>query len=208
MRLMKKYDPVVLRKKFGRYRIWFWIAAGVFFAALMGEILLWGSGGRSVLSFQKEPAAFASFLLFREGGFCLLLCLLGVTLYAPALHIVLPLLRGALAGFAFSALFSGSDLSASAILLAVLYTLLSTQLLFAYSSFCTCVSLHLYTDQSQLSRQNREKELFGGSLFCSRYFCGMVNLRFLFSYSAVLLLVLALLCGLVYAYAFLRGFVL
>jgi hypothetical protein len=151
--------------------------------------------------------AFAALLFVKEAALYLAVFLTGVTVYGPVLQFALPACRGILAGFAFSAVVGKADGEnvLALILPAALYTLLSSQLLFSYLSFCTCVSLHLFTDRSLLPYQNSEKHLFGGSLFYSGYFCNSINLRFLFTYSLLFIFALIFLGGLCVFYAFLRG---
>ena len=204
---IKHYNKEAFRKKFHRYRILFFVALAVFFSFFLGEILLFGSGSFSGFAGEMSFARFAARLFVKEAVLYLVAFLMGVTLYAPVLQFALPACRGILAGFAFSALLglSAKEKAMSLFLLAAIYTLFSSQLFFSYLSFCTCVSLHLFTDRSLLPYQNSEKNLFGGSLFYSGYFCNSINLRFLFTYSLLFFSALLLLGGLCVFYAFLRG---
>lgn len=123
----------------------------------------------------------------------LLLFFFGVTVYAPFFHFALSLIRGFSTAFTLQSLiFSlGEKGSVSTLILFSLYSVLSAILLFAYSSFCTIVSLRIFTDGITWSLKREENRVFGGTLFNSTLFCNTINLRFLFSYT---LFFLASLC--------------
>lgn len=207
MSLLRHYNKEAFRKKFRRYRILFFVSFAVFLCFLILEILLFGSGNQGGFAGEMTFARFAARLFVKEATLYLIVFLMGVTVYAPMLHFVFPALRGIFAGFAFSSLFCVLSENNLGLLMvfSVFYTLLSSQLFFSYLSFCTCVSLHLFTDRSLIPYKTGEKTMFGGSLFYSGYFCNAINFRFLFTYSMLFLSVLFLSGGLCLLYAFLRG---
>ena len=187
----KAGNGALARKKFARYRLFFALALGVFLTALALEMILYGAGVQAV--FQGKVAFMTVFagLATKEGVLYLVTLLLGVTVYAPAASFLAAALRGAGAGFVLSSFLplSGGR-AAFAFLLTALYLLVSALWYFAYASFCTCVSLKVFSAHAEKCAGGEER-LFGGSLFYAEIFCGSVNLRFLFTYTLFFLASLA-----------------
>lgn len=170
-------------KKFARYRLFFALSLGAFLAATALEMILFGA---------KAQAAFPGGASFRdvfvglatgEGILYLSTLLLGVTVYAPAVLFLAAILRGVKAGFALSSLLPAAGGKAIfAFVLTAAYLFFSALWYLAYASFCTCVSLKIFSAHAERCAAGEER-LFGGSLFYAEIFCGSVNTRFLFTYT-------------------------
>lgn len=181
--MTKIRDRKISAKKFNRFRIFFFVHAGIFFVSLMTELFCFGTGGYFLGEKGGEFREIFFSLLGVESALYLGAFLFGVTIYAPVFGIVASGARGAVCGFFFS-LAAHTFPAGQGVLLFVilfLYAMASSWLFFSYSSFCTNVALRIHSDPKR-SRGRREEELFGGTLFYSSLYSGLVNLRFLFTY--------------------------
>lgn len=169
------------RVKFARYRKWFALTLAAFGLTWALEMLFFGARVQieePVAAFRQTFAGLAT----REGVLYLVTLLTGVTIYAPAVSLIASVLRGFAAGFVLSSLLPLTGGKAVfGFLFTALYLLLSALWYLAYADFCACVSLRVFASHAQV-RAGGEEQLFGGSLFYAEFFCGAVNLRFLFSY--------------------------
>lgn len=181
--MIKTKDRKIFSKKFRRFRIFFFVHAGVFLLAAILELFLYGAGefllgekggGFREIFFSLFGAESALFL----GAF-----LFGVTIYAPVFGILASGLRGAFCAF-FLSLAAQTFPAGQGILLFLilfLYAAFSSWLFCSYSSFCTNVALRIHSDPNK-RQGRREEELFGGTLFYSSLYCNLLNLRFLLTY--------------------------
>lgn len=206
---VKKQWTAAEQKKFKRYRLFFWIGMVIFWCGALLEGIFFGSGGTDA---HTGPIFFSDFLprLFTVETVCYLLTyLLGITVYAPCFQLVSLCLRGGFSAYVAVALFGGAEGKSGVLLcfLSVFYLFLSAHLFCAYASFCTQVSLRLFSDPLREQFRTEEEALFGGTLFNSTLFRRTVNFRFLCSYTLFFLLVLALLFVLILIYACLRSLV-
>ena len=180
---LKNWNGAAVRRKFARYRLWFGLSLAVFLAVTAAEMIWFGADLRA--SFPQGSDFFRSFasLAAAEGIPYLIACLAGVTVYAPAWQLLSAALRGFSAGFVLSSLLplaGGRD--AFAFFTTAAYLLFSALWYLAYASFCTAVSLRIFSSHGERGARGEER-LFGGTLFFAELFCGSVNLRFLFSYT-------------------------
>ncbi len=206
---VKKQWTAVEKKKFKRYRLFFWIGMALFWCGAVLEGIFFGSGGKGA---HTGPVFFSDFLprLFTVETLCYLATfLLGITVYAPCFQLVSLWFRGCFSAYVAVALFLGAEGKSGVLLcfLSIFYLLLSAHLFCAYASFCTQVSLRLFSDPLGEQFRTEEETLFGGTLFNATLFRRSVNFRFLFSYTLFFLLSLALLFVLTLIYACLRSLV-
>jgi len=208
MKWLKHYDFEKFGEKFKRYRMLYLAGIAVFFLSAASEMVLIGSAG-----FTADAAAgifrdrFMSVFLWEEIGYGMVF-LLGITVYAPFIQYGAMLFRGVVSGFLLSVSFGSVKGTESLILFFILalYLIGSSHLFCGYASFCTCVCLRLFTDQSLKRYRTKESDLFGGTLFCSDFFCNTVNLRFLFTYSLIFFAVSGVNVLFCLIYAVSRGF--
>ncbi len=200
----KHFYRAKYRKKFHRYYRFFFLSGAVFLLFLILELFCYGSGGYQMTGGEIAFERLFSNLFFGEGIWFLATYLLGITVYAPAFQLMSAALRGALSGFLLSSLIGELREGSGFVLffLVLVYCLVSTQLFCCYASFCTTVSLRLFTDATLKRYPAVESRMFGGTLFHSQPFCNTVNLRFLFSYSMMLFLSLLLSSLLIASYSF------
>ena len=179
---LNKWDGRIAKRKFARYRLFFALSFAVFLAVAASEMIWFGAGVRAVP--QTGEAFLPSFarLAAAEGILYLVTFLAGVTVYAPAWQLTAAALRGFAAGFVLSSLLPLSEGGFFVFFTTALYLLFSGVWFFAYASFCTAVSLRIFSSHAERSAGGEER-LFGGTLFYSELFCGSVNLRFLFTYT-------------------------
>ena len=206
---MTKQWTAAEKKKFWRYRLFFWIGMALFWFGAILEGILFGAGGAQA---HTGEVFFSEFLLrlFTVETLCYLLAfLLGVTVYAPCFQLVSLWLRGCFSAYVALALFLSVEGKGGVLLclISLLYLFLSAHLFCAYASFCTQVSLRLFSDSFKERFGTKDGSLFGGTLFNAELFRQSVNLRFLLSYTLFFLLFLALLFLLTLIYAGLRSMV-
>jgi hypothetical protein len=118
------------------------------------------------------------------------------TLFGPFVSGVCIFLLGMKSGYIIRALLlASSDRFVMFFVCMSLYIALRFWILCMGVSFCTCVSYYLFEPEKD------EKKMFGGSLFNAPYFRNLINVRFLFSYISIMLLLIFLhfaasvLCG-------------
>ncbi|MBR3837493.1 MAG: hypothetical protein IKJ74_05025 [Clostridia bacterium] len=178
---LRHYHSGLYRARYGRYRIFFFLSVIAVVLFLLGEIWLYGAGGRSA---QLQAVSWQSqfrrlFTLEAVGYLVTFLC--GITIYAPFVQFLACGVRGVFYGYLISCLVpSFSEGGLPVFILFVLYALFSVCLYCSYASFCTQVSLRIYTDPKPRGRE--EERIFGGTLFRAALFSDTVNLRFLFTY--------------------------
>ncbi len=201
---LQKYDRARFAARFGKFRTVFVVGFSLLLASCLVTAFLFRAPA-AVLSGSVSFWPLFRTLLTRNMLMFTLIFLLGVTVYAPVLQIVVLLLQGFFGGFTFSSLASalGSKGSVSAFFLYLLYFLLTAWLTLSYTSFCTLVSLRIYTDGIRWNLRAEEERVFGGTLFNSTLFCNTLNLRFLFSYSFFFFLCLAVDAAICSGYAWL-----
>jgi len=187
--------------KFHRIRALSLLSLGLFCLAFVLEILLFGAGRARGSFAGGDFLGIFRGLFTRELLFAMVLMLLGITVYAPALLFLSAALRGFSAGYVLSCLLPAtlSFRPIAAFSAVALYLFILAFLQLGYGSFLCEVSLTLFTPP--LPDRRGKDVLFGGSLFYSRYFCGRVNLRFLGSYLLFFLFYLACLALLTLLYA-------
>lgn len=185
MAFLKHFDKTLIRQRYGRYRLFFFLSFSLFLLSLVGEMFLFGAGGYALGEGGEVSFSPLFVTLFTgEAIFYLISFLLGITVYAPVVLFLFSLLRGVFSGFVLSTLAASFPQSGLfPFLLSLFYCLFSTHVFCGYSSFCTMVCLRLFTDQPLASYRAEEKRMFGGSLFNSTFFANTVNFRFLFSYT-------------------------
>ncbi len=180
---LKNWNGAAVKRKFARYRLWFALSLAVFLAAASAEMIWFGADLHA--SFGADVGFRRSFsgLATMEGILYLITFLAGVTVYAPAWQLLAAGLRGFSAGFVLSSLLPlGGGRDALAFFSAAAYLLTAALWHFAYASFCTAVSLRIFSSHAERGARGEER-LFGGTLFYAELFCGSVNLRFLFTYT-------------------------
>ena len=186
---LKKYKKTEFAHRFRRYRVLFLCGAALMASGLIVSFFLVQTP-RAVFSGETGFSELFFRLFLRSALPLLIGFLIGLTIYAPAWQALSSLASGFFSGFAFfSVLKAGSVLKT---LFFALFFLLILWLYQAYFSFCTLVSLRLFTDGNSRDPTEEEGRVFGGTLFNSVLFQETVNLRFLFSYS--LFFLFALLC--------------
>ncbi|MBR2634652.1 MAG: hypothetical protein IKD31_03630 [Clostridia bacterium] len=203
----KYYNKEAFRKKFSRYRHLFFLSSLVFFLSAAAEAWLYGSGGKAAVAYPVVFSQLFCRLLTEELLWYLAAFFLGITVYAPFFHVAASALKGAFGAYTLSCTFHSIVGGKSTLLffLTAIYLFFSCQIFFGYSAFCTNVSLGLYTDTTLGIHPTREREMFGGTLFNSTFFCNSLNLRFLFTYTLIFGAALLASCLAVLVYCLFRA---
>jgi len=201
---LRRYHAGLYRARYGRYRIFFFLSVITVVLFLLGEIWLYGAGGRfAQLQGVSWQSHFRRLFTMEAVGY-LITFLCGITVYAPFVQFLACGIRGVFYGYLISSLTSSFSAGALPVLiLFLIYALFSVCLYASYASFCTQVALRIYTDPRPKGRE--EDRIFGGTLFRAALFSETVNLRFLFTYVLLFLCALFSSLGGVFLFSFLRS---
>ena len=196
---LKKYSKAGFARRFARYRALFFTGLSLFFVFFLLSRHFVEIPRAVFLSDEAFLPVFFR-LLWRTAPFLLTVFLLGLTIYAPACGILFSSGLGFFGGFVFFSFVKSGPWQKSVLFLTAL--LLFAWLFLSYASFCTLVSLRLFTDPSAGDLRSEEERVFGGTLFHSVLFQNTVNLRFLFTYTLFFFTALLLLAALAALYAY------
>lgn len=210
MRRINRFSRSRYRQRYGRYRRFFFISMALFFLFSLLEIIYYGAGGRICSPAPVNWKTLFPVHFTSEVSFYLIAFLLGITVYAPAFQFVSISLRGVFSAYLLSCIAAVLDQKGNVFLfvLVLFYVLASTCMFCAYSSFCSMVSLRLFSDGTLKNYRAEEKRIFGGTLFNSSLFCNTVNLRFLSVYVLFFFCALVLEALMALVYSFLCGAIL
>lgn len=199
MAFVKHYSRESFGRRYRAYRISFYIYLCVFAAAFAAGIIsgraspnggspaAFGGGISAKLVFYSAWILLSKKVLVYLGVFAL-----GVTVWAPPAGAFGAAVLGFFAGGDLSLMISGqSGLPAECVW--CVSVLLEAAVYLMYAAFACAVSLRLYSDKLFMAGDNVDEEgrCFGGLLFNSVMYRNTVNLRFLFSYTAALLIAVA-----------------
>jgi len=210
MYLLKKYCKSVYEVRYKKYKMFFLSFAVTFllffiFCAVYTSNFHFTEAGEeffgNILELYNENVSSSfwnsvsnDFLLNLIAPVCIFF--MGITLYAPAVCFIFSAFYGLKLGFELRVLIMLLRIQGFSFYFCnqIIFTVFSLFLLFAYSSFVSCVSIRLYTDKSVANGDKIDEEgrCFGGCLFNSVYFRNAINLRFLSSY--ILFFIFGLFC--------------
>ncbi len=205
MRRIKGYHRLRYRARYGRYHRFFFLSMALFVAALLTEAVFYGAGGRAVVLESVDWKNLFSAHFTGEALLYLAAFFLGITVYAPAFQFLSLLLRGLFSSYLLCSIAASFDQRGSVPLfvLVLCYVLFSTSVFCGYASFCSMVSLRLFSDGTLKSYRAEEKRMFGGTLFNSSLFCNTVNFRFLSIYTLLFVCAFLFAGAMSFCYSFL-----